>query len=161
MNTKVTINRIVGVFILSAFLLFGKNSYSQDPLSGTYSVGAAGDAGYETGMFGKWHLGDSEGRYPTDQGFDEWYGIPNSSDESYWPDNDLFRKGVTPQVKYEFVMESTKGKKPKQVKVYDSVQRLMMDREITDKAKEFIKRKANGDQTIFLFYSLHPNAPTC
>ena len=41
--------------------------------------------GYATGHFGKWHLGDSEGRYPNDQGFDEWYGIPNSSDESWWP----------------------------------------------------------------------------
>jgi len=41
--------------------------------------------GYSTAMFGKWHLGDSEGRYPNDQGFDEWYGIPNSSDEAMWP----------------------------------------------------------------------------
>ena len=64
------------------------------------------DAGYTTGMFGKWHLGDSPGRYPTDQGFDEWFGIPTSSDESYWPDNDLFRPGVHPQVKYEYVMEA-------------------------------------------------------
>ncbi|MBW2233055.1 MAG: sulfatase-like hydrolase/transferase, partial [Deltaproteobacteria bacterium] len=32
------------------------------------------DSGYATGIFGKWHLGDTEGRYPTDQGFDEWYG---------------------------------------------------------------------------------------
>ena len=40
-------------------------------------------AGYATGMFGKWHLGDAAGRYPTDQGFDEWYGIPNSSDPKY------------------------------------------------------------------------------
>ena len=52
------------------------------------------EAGYATAMFGKWHLGDSKGRYPTDQGFDEWYGIPNSSDESWWPDNELFREGV-------------------------------------------------------------------
>ena len=29
------------------------------------------DAGYATAMFGKWHLGDSKGRYPTSQGFDE------------------------------------------------------------------------------------------
>ena len=67
------------------------------------------DAGYVTGMFGKWHLGDSPGRYPTDQGFDEWFGIPNSSDESYWPDNDLVRMGVHPQVKYEHVMEAERG----------------------------------------------------
>ena len=29
------------------------------------------DQGYTTGIFGKWHLGDTKGRYPTDQGFDE------------------------------------------------------------------------------------------
>ena len=109
------------------------------------------DAGYATGMFGKWHVGDSEGRYPSDQGFDEWYGIPNSSDESYWPDNDLFREGVTPQVKYEYVMEAKRGEVPREVKVYDSAQRLMMDRELTDKAKDFIERKAGGDQPFFAF----------
>jgi len=38
--------------------------------------------GYTSANFGKWHLGDTEGRYPTDQGFDEWYGIPLSSNEA-------------------------------------------------------------------------------
>ena len=38
-----------------------------------------GDAGYDTALFGKWHLGASEGRYPTDQGFDLWWGFPNST----------------------------------------------------------------------------------
>lgn len=42
------------------------------------------DAGYATGMFGKWHLGRTEGHFPTDQGFDEWYGIPNTTDESVY-----------------------------------------------------------------------------
>ncbi len=45
------------------------------------------DADYATGLFGKWHLGDTEGRFPTDQGFDEWWGIPRSSDRSFWPDS--------------------------------------------------------------------------
>ena len=40
------------------------------------------DAGYATGMYGKWHLGDVKGRYPTDQGFDEFYGVLNTTDES-------------------------------------------------------------------------------
>ena len=39
--------------------------------------------GYVCGLSGKWHLGDTDGRYPTDQGFNEWYGIPRSSDRSH------------------------------------------------------------------------------
>jgi len=109
------------------------------------------DAGYVTGMFGKWHLGDSEGRMPTDQGFDEWFGIPNSSDESFWPDNDLFREGVHPLVKHEHVYEAKRGEKPKSLKVYDSAARLTMDRELTDKAKDFIERKAGKERPFFCF----------
>ena len=52
------------------------------------------DAGYATGMFGKWHLGDTPGRFPTDQGFDEWYGIPNSTDESLYPTSESFDPSV-------------------------------------------------------------------
>ncbi len=37
-------------------------------------------AGYKTGMFGKWHLGDQLEFLPTRQGFDEYYGIPFSHD---------------------------------------------------------------------------------
>ena len=48
------------------------------------------DNGYATGIFGKWHLGDTKGRYPTDQGFDEWNGIPRSSDRAFWPDSNSF-----------------------------------------------------------------------
>jgi arylsulfatase len=109
------------------------------------------DAGYETAMFGKWHLGDSKGRYPTDQGFDEWYGIPNSSDESWWPDSDLFREGVHPQVKPEPVMQARRGQKPKEVAVYDSAKRLVIDREATDKAIDYMRRKATSDKPFFLF----------
>ena len=109
------------------------------------------DAGYATGMFGKWHLGDSPGRYPTDQGFDEWFGIPNSSDESYWPDNDLFRLGVHPQAKYEHIMEAQRGETPKELEVYDSAKRLTIDREITDRAIDYIERKVAGTKPFFLF----------
>ena len=39
--------------------------------------------GYRTALFGKWHVGgdDWEGRKePPDQGFDEWWGFPGTSD---------------------------------------------------------------------------------
>jgi arylsulfatase A-like enzyme len=36
--------------------------------------------GYKTGIFGKWHLGDQPEFLPTQQGFDEYFGIPYSHD---------------------------------------------------------------------------------
>ena len=38
------------------------------------------DAGYATGMFGKWHLGHLPQYLPTEHGFDRYLGIPYSND---------------------------------------------------------------------------------
>jgi len=38
------------------------------------------EAGYRTGLIGKWHLGDQRDFLPTNQGFDWFYGIPYSDD---------------------------------------------------------------------------------
>ena len=109
------------------------------------------DAGYATGMFGKWHLGHTEGRYPTNQGFDEWFGIPNSSDESFWPDSPYFKEGVHPFAVPEYIFDGRKDAEPTKVKVYDSAGRLEMDRMLTDKAKDFMRRKAGDGQPFFTF----------
>ena len=113
------------------------------------------DAGYVTGMFGKWHLGHTKGRFPTDQGFDEWYGIPNSTDESLWPDqpqfNEVVKENLSPFAVPEYVYEGNKGSDPKKVKVYDSALRPEIDRECTDRAKDFIKRQAEADKPFFAF----------
>ena len=37
-------------------------------------------AGYATSIIGKWHLGHQPGFYPTEHGFDEYYGILYSND---------------------------------------------------------------------------------
>jgi len=49
------------------------------------------DAGYATSLWGKWHLGDTEGRLPTDQGFDEWWGYRNTADEAGFTSYATFR----------------------------------------------------------------------
>jgi arylsulfatase len=72
-------------------------------------------AGYVSGAFGKWHLGHTEGRFPTDLGFDEWYRIPNSTDEAYWPENPQFRPTSNPYAHVEQVMEARKGEAPTRV----------------------------------------------
>jgi arylsulfatase len=107
------------------------------------------DSGYATGMFGKWHLGDTEGRFPTDQGFDEWYGIPNSSDQAFWPDSDSFQKDAG--VSFTRIMTAKRGQKPKEHEVYGREKRKTIDREITDYAIDFIKRKAKEKKPFFAF----------
>ncbi len=107
------------------------------------------DAGYATGMFGKWHLGDTEGRFPTDQGFDEWYGIPNSSDQAFWPDSDSFQKDSG--VEFAHIMTSKRGETPKKHEVYGRAKRATIDREITDHALDFIKRKAKTKKPFFAY----------
>ena len=111
------------------------------------------DSGYSTAIFGKWHLGDTEGRYPTDQGFDEWIGIPRSSDRAFWPDSNSFTPGSHPDAVFTHVMSSKRGEKPKQLEVYDRKKRTTIDREITDQAIDFIKRKARTGQPFFTFLS--------
>ena len=105
--------------------------------------------GYATGMFGKWHLGDEIGRYPTDQGFDEWYGIPNSSDQAFWPDSDSFQADAG--VEFTRVMSAKRGEVPTKHEVYDRNKRRIIDREITDKAIDFIQRAAGKENPFFAF----------
>ena len=109
------------------------------------------DVGYATGMFGKWHLGHTEGRFPTDQGFDEWYGIPNSSDESAWPDDTRFRPDSHPFARAEYVMEGRRGEQPREVEIYDTEARILIDGELTDRSIEFMERQVGADSPFFLF----------
>ena len=109
------------------------------------------ERGYVSGIFGKWHLGDTEGRFPTDQGFDEWIGIPRSSDRAFWPDSNSFQPDAHPDIRFAHVMSSSKGEKPKDIEVFDRAKRTVMDREITDNTLEFIERQAAAKQPFFAF----------
>jgi arylsulfatase A-like enzyme len=53
-------------------------------------------AGYATALNGKWHLGSHDGRLPNDQGFDEWYGIPRTTDEAFWPGSAGYSPNIMP-----------------------------------------------------------------
>ena len=105
-------------------------------------------AGYSTGMFGKWHLGRTKGRFPTDQGFDEWYGIPNSTDEAPYAELEGFSKSGLPEA---YVYESKKGQKPKKVRTWNMKYRPLIDGDLTDKAIDFMQRQAKAKKPFFLY----------
>lgn len=117
------------------------------------------DNGYATGMFGKWHLGRTEGRFPTDQGFDEWYGVPNSTDESTYSSLEGFAQSNLPET---YVMSGEKGKSPEKVRTYRLDYRPLIDRDLTDKALCFMERSVNADKPFFIYLPNMPHiSPPC
>ena len=106
------------------------------------------DAGYATAMFGKWHLGHTAGRFPTDQGFDEWYGIANSSDETPYALLDGFEGSG---VKEAYIYEGKKGTPTKKVTEWNIEQRPLIDKDVTDKAIDYMTRQVKADKPFFLF----------
>jgi arylsulfatase A-like enzyme len=114
--------------------------------------------GYATAHYGKWHLGDSEGRYPNDQGFDEWYGIPNSSDESMWAQ----QKDFDPSVAHlEYLMEGRKREQSRKLKVYDAVERREIDAELAKRTIDFMQRSTKEGKPFFAYVPLtQPHMPT-
>ena len=113
------------------------------------------DAGYATGCFGKWHLGNVAGRIPTDQGFDEWWGISESSDEAEYTAHPMYPSEFpVPKVK-----SSVKGQQAEAVADFDVAIRPFMDQHITDKSMDFIRRSAADHKQFFLyagFTNVHP-----
>ncbi len=114
-------------------------------------------------MWGKWHLGSAEERFPTHQGFDEWYGIPRTYDEALWPSLNA-TKSMWPSVGSkqgwnrnlahpEYVYEARKSEKPRQVAELDVDRRRIMEAEITSHAVEFIKRNASAGKPFYAYVS--------
>lgn len=114
------------------------------------------DAGYKTALFGKWHLGDVEGRLPTNQGFDQWYGIKNTTDEAGYSSTPQFDPEVFPQ---PYIWEGKKGQPSRKVKPFNLDSRKTIDREIVERSEAFISEQAAADHPFFLYIGLtqiHP-----
>ena len=95
------------------------------------------DAGYKTGMFGKWHLGDQPDFLPTRQGFDEFFGIPYSHDlHPYHPSQKTFKFPPLPLLEGEKVIELDPDAD-------------FLTKRITERAVKFIEK--NKDDQFFLY----------
>jgi arylsulfatase len=119
---------------------------------------ALSEAGYATALHGKWHLGSHDGRLPNDQGFDEWYGIPRTTDESLWSSSVGYSTDIVPQ---EQIMEGRKGEPSQSIVDYDLEERRLIDAEITRRSVDFMRRQVGAGKPFFMFVSLtQPHLPT-
>lgn len=98
--------------------------------------------GYSTGIFGKWHLGDSHEFLPLQHGFDEYFGIPYSND--MWPyhpqQGPVFNFGPLPLYDNNTIIDTLEDQS-------------MLTTQITDRSCDFIRK--HKDNPFFL-YVPHP-----
>jgi arylsulfatase A-like enzyme len=131
------------------------------PLAGTTTWGLVAwertladvlsDVGYGCAIYGKWHVGEGPGRWPTDHGFEEWYGIRHTYDEALWsidPWYDPDRDGVPTMVEIkQGEHDVTEGERL----TYDH--RRVVDVEYLRRAAAFIEAKVAADQPFFLYFN--------
>jgi len=91
-------------------------------------------AGYHTGMVGKWHLGHLDRYMPWNQGFDEFYGVPYSNDMANF-----------------FFYEN-------QQMIHEPIDQRYLTRRYTEKAVDYIERHADQPFFLYLAHSM-PHVP--
>ena len=107
--------------------------------------------GYATALFGKWHLGGDrpEGREPSRQGFDEYYGIPRTSNEAQ---TTIAQGQKTPGT--SFIWERHAPAAARDVKPFDMDTRRTVDRESADRGIDFMERQVKAKRPFFLYYPM-------
>jgi arylsulfatase A-like enzyme len=108
--------------------------------------------GYATALFGKWHIGGSnwvQGRAPTDQGFDEWYGIPMSSNDAQATTLPSWDPAT---MEVPHIWEGKAGETSRKVKPFDLETRRTLDRESAQRGIAFMERNVRANRPFFFYY---------
>jgi arylsulfatase A-like enzyme len=109
-------------------------------------------AGYVSSIQGKWHIGAEDGRWPTDHGFDEWYGPLRTYDECMWLDDPQY---VAERDGFSYMHEGKKGEGCKPIKS----QQLTMetkktcDFEYLKRSADFMERAVKADKPFYLYFN--------
>jgi arylsulfatase A-like enzyme len=114
------------------------------------------DSGYATALYGKWHIGDKDGRLPNDQGYDEWYGTKESAMEASYTSTPQFDPEV---FDIPHIWAGKKGEPSIKVKEFDLEARALLDSEIVAKTSAFIRKQAKAKKPFYIYAALtqiHP-----
>ena len=123
---------------------------------------ALSDAGYATGMWGKWHLGsDPHTRSPIDFGFDEAVWNPRTADEVLWTMESYFPNGDVTATPYagnqkiplepQPIYSRKKGGTPQVLATYDAHFRAEFDRQIMQWSIDFMTRATQAGMPFYVY----------
>ena len=116
-------------------LIYAKSKNYLEPELVTLAE-ALRDAGYQTGHFGKWHLGAAQAYWPDKNGFDmTWFCTPDPGPPSYFSP-------------YGVVLEGEPGNRNKVGNITDGPEGEYITDRLTDEAIGFIE--ANAGKPFFL-----------
>lgn len=109
--------------------------------------------GYSTKLVGKWHMGTHPTLRPRNRGFDEFYGFIEGG-HRYFPN----------ETRLEDISDSKKPYDWYYTKLTDNGARVHFKKyltdELSDRAVEFVSRKAAADEPFFLYLAYNaPHAP--
>jgi arylsulfatase len=115
--------------------------------------------GYVTAMYGKWHLGETSERQPQMQGYDEWFGITNTT----VPVDPAFPGAGSLDLIQQKILFANGGEEATVVGENSVEARSLMDRKLTERSVRFIEENANQEAPFFLFVPFtnphHPVIP--
>ncbi|MGY9083517.1 MAG: sulfatase-like hydrolase/transferase [Acidimicrobiales bacterium] len=113
---------------------------------------------YATGHFGKWHLGDTVERQPNARGFDEWWGLLETHDSSFWSEASDFAESGVPSA---HIFEGQAGSPSQPITAYDTEQRRVFDQNCFSRAEDFIRRCTSAETPFFCYLPIaFPHFPT-
>lgn len=105
---------------------------------------------YATGWFGKWHIGDVEGEWPQDRGFDETGGLMYSNDMWRYHPTDPQTWGIHPLQYWE------NGKVI--IEDVDSLHQKNLTKWSTESAVDFVEKFKDKPFFLYLAYAM-PHVP--
>jgi len=123
-----------------------------------------GEAGYRTGLSGKWHMGEQEGMYPTDMGFGEFFGMLGVVDMYQdWQMIEHSPEIVTKPERFNAVrqfreprnwlMQGIAGQPLERIKPMTLETTANMDQDFAAWSQDFIRRAANDKKPFYLVHA--------
>jgi len=112
------------------------------------------EAGYDTAMFGKSHLGDVNESLPQNLGFDEFFGILYHLNTYSLKERIGYDPSWESPDPYYGIVTAKKGGDLKLVEPLNTTALGLVDEQVTNRAVEYIENQTNSTKPFFIYLAL-------